>query len=186
MAKKFLVWKDKNCNGVNPEWISLTGDKFYEFILKDENRGRRFIKIPPLEQGEDEYIIEANDEQYEKSEKERKRTNYYLNEMMKNETISVYSFADEDNASLYEKTSTGEISIEEAVEDTLLLGKLHKALASLNEDEQKIIKLYYFTEGATERSVADILGVSQPAFHKKMKKIIEKLKKLVIKSQKIR
>ena len=68
MAKKFLVWKDKNCNGVNPEWLFLTGDEFYEFIQKEENKGRHFIKMPPMDKGDDEITIEATKEEYDKAE----------------------------------------------------------------------------------------------------------------------
>ena len=186
MAKKFLVWKDKNCNGVNPEWLFLTGDEFYEFIQKEENKDRLFIKMPPIDKGEDEIIIEATKETYDKSEKERKRANYVIQEMMKFETVSVYTFADKDNADLYEKTASDEETVEDVVEKSILIGKLHEAIKTLNEEERKIVRLYYFKDDATERSVAKQLGISQPALHKKIKKILEKLKNLVIKSEIIR
>ena len=184
MAKQFLVWKDRNCNGVNPEWLSLTGEEFYEFIRKEENKGRRFINMVPLDKGEDGYIIEANEEMYKKHRDEKRHAQYIKEFKSMYETVSVYTYADEDNASLYDKTSTDDISIEEGIEHAMLLGKLNEALAMLDKDELGIIKLYFFTEGTTERFAANMLGISQPAFHKKMKKIIEKLKKLVIKSGK--
>ena len=180
MAKKFLVWKDKNCNGVNPEWLFLTGDEFYEFIQKEENKDRHFIKMPPIDKGEDEIIIEATKETYDKSEKERKRANYVIQEMMKFETVSVYTFADEDNASLYDKTAANEESIEEVVEKTMLIGKLYEAIEQLTEEEREIIKLYYFTDGATDISAAAKLGIPRMTFRNKKKKILEKLKKSLV------
>lgn len=182
MAKQFLVWKDRNCNGVNPEWLSLTGEEFYEFIRKEENKNRRFIKMPPIDKGEDEIIIEANEVEYMKWLKEYKRS-LYLYETKKNvEVVSVNVFTDEDNADLYEKIASDEKSVEEVVEKSILVGKLHKALEQFSEEEKEIIRLYYFTDDATERSVAAQLGVSQPALHKKIKKNMKKLKMLVIKS----
>ena len=31
MKSIFLVWKDKNCNGENPEWIYMKENEFFEF-----------------------------------------------------------------------------------------------------------------------------------------------------------
>lgn len=42
MSKKYFIWKDHSCNGVNPEWIELSGSEFYQFINKPENKTRRF------------------------------------------------------------------------------------------------------------------------------------------------
>lgn len=46
MSKKYyLVWKDATCNGVNPEWIFMTGKDFYKFIKKTENKNRNFMTL---------------------------------------------------------------------------------------------------------------------------------------------
>ena len=44
MTKKYFIWKDSECNGMNPEWIELTGEEFYKFINTPQNSGRKFIK----------------------------------------------------------------------------------------------------------------------------------------------
>ena len=180
MAKKFLVWKDKNCNGVNPEWLFLTGEEFYELIKKEENKDRHFIKMPPIDKSDDEIIIEANEVEYKKWLKEYKRS-LYLYETRKNvEVISVNVFADEDDADLYEKTASDEESIEDVVEKSILIGKLHEAIEQLTDEEKEIIRLYYFADDATERSVATKMGMHYMTLHNKKTKILEKLKKILV------
>lgn len=39
--KRYFVWKDANCNGINPEWLEISGEEFSK--LKKENPQRRFI-----------------------------------------------------------------------------------------------------------------------------------------------
>lgn len=43
MKNMFFVWKDPNWNGVKPEWIQMTGEEFYAFVTKPENKARYFI-----------------------------------------------------------------------------------------------------------------------------------------------
>lgn len=45
MKSIFLVWKDKNCNGENPEWIHMTAKEFFEFKQKPENSERKFVQV---------------------------------------------------------------------------------------------------------------------------------------------
>lgn len=39
--KRYFVWKDANCNGINPEWLEISGEEFTQ--LKKMNPQRRFI-----------------------------------------------------------------------------------------------------------------------------------------------
>lgn len=48
-------------------------------------------------------------------------------------------------------------------------------LSFLDEDERKLIEYIYFLE-MTEREIAKIYHISQPAIHKKKKKILKKLR----------
>lgn len=43
MKKIFFRWKDENCNGINTEWVEMTGKEFLEFKRKPENKHRKFI-----------------------------------------------------------------------------------------------------------------------------------------------
>jgi len=54
--------------------------------------------------------------------------------------------------------------------------ELHTAIENLSEKNKKVIDLFYF-QNLTQSECATILGISQPAFNKKLKKILELLKK---------
>ena len=67
----------------------------------------------------------------------------------------------------------------ESVEDMVLrkisAEKLYQALAKLSEKERELIVALFFEE-KTERELAAVLGISQPAVHKQKNKILKKLK----------
>ena len=55
--------------------------------------------------------------------------------------------------------------------------RLQNALASLTEEEKELIWLLYLCkEPLTETQAASVLHISQPAIHKRKKKILEKMK----------
>lgn len=68
---------------------------------------------------------------------------------------------------------------QESVEDMVLrkisAEKLYQALAELSEKERELIIALFFEE-KTERELAVVLGISQPAVHKQKNKILKKLK----------
>ena len=68
MKSIFLVWKDKNCNGENPEWIHMTAKEFFEFKQKPENSERKFVQVDDknLSSKYSVIFIEANKELYKK------------------------------------------------------------------------------------------------------------------------
>lgn len=67
----------------------------------------------------------------------------------------------------------------ESVEDMVLrkisAEKLYQALTELSEKERELIVALFFEE-KTERELAIVLGISQPAVHKQKNKILKKLK----------
>jgi len=68
--------------------------------------------------------------------------------------------------------------VDEIVADKLLLDELYAALGELTDDERSLIDALYFDE-KSERNMAKEAGVSQPAIHKRLNRILEKLKKLL-------
>ena len=68
--------------------------------------------------------------------------------------------------------------VEDIAEDNLMLEMLMKALETLTDDERFLINELYFNE-KSERDLANITGISQPAVHKRRNKILEKIKKLM-------
>jgi RNA polymerase sigma factor (sigma-70 family) len=180
MGKIFLVWKDKHCKGINPEWITMTGKEFGDFQSKEENQGRFFITLPAQCNNDNTIIMETTAEEYEEYETERKHSAYLKSEMMKHETISAYTFEDEDNDNLYDKTSSDDELIDDTVTRLIMNDTLHNAIKNLSLEEQEIIKLYYFTDGATERSVAEKLGLHYMTLRNKKIKILKKIKNFLV------
>jgi len=68
--------------------------------------------------------------------------------------------------------------VEKVVTDKLLLEALMSALDKLTDNERSLIDALFF-QGKSEREVARVLGISQPAVHKKRNRIIERLKKML-------
>ena len=70
------------------------------------------------------------------------------------------------------------VPLDEVIADKLLEGMLPDVLAELTDDERRlIIALYY--EKKTEREIACDVGVSQPAIHKRRKRILKKIKNMM-------
>lgn len=68
MASMYFVWKDPNCNGIDPEWIQITRKQFNEFTRRPENKGRKFTRTPidPENRFKGVYVVEATNEAYRK------------------------------------------------------------------------------------------------------------------------
>ena len=65
--------------------------------------------------------------------------------------------------------------ITEEYEEKQLLENLRKAMQLLTAEERQLIEYIYYAE-LTERKIAEILGISQPAVTRRKHKIIEKLR----------
>ena len=76
MSKKYLMWKNPDCNGQNVEWIELTKDEFLSLIRDPENSGRCFIKLLG-EKPDETIVVEVTKKQYEKWKGEM-NNEYYL------------------------------------------------------------------------------------------------------------
>ena len=75
MASMYFVWKDPNCNGVNPEWIQMTSKRFKDFVSEPENAKRKFIRIPidPEVKSKGCYVLETTPDGYRKWDADRRR-----------------------------------------------------------------------------------------------------------------
>lgn len=66
-------------------------------------------------------------------------------------------------------------SVEDEVFRKLSIEQLYKALARLNEAEQRLVYALFFS-GQTEQQFGQALGITQQAVHKQKDKILRKLK----------
>lgn len=69
-------------------------------------------------------------------------------------------------------------SVEETVLRRIEYGRLYQALALLSDDERELIERLYFQE-QTERETAVQMGIYHNAVHKRKKRILKKLKKIL-------
>ncbi len=118
MANMFFVWKDPNCNGVNPEWIQMTGKQFHEFIIRPENQKRKFIKeyVDPYNRRHGFYRFEVTPEDFRKWDASRKRNLRVQRDDMLN--LPRLSAVDKDDLSAQEDYSFAG-GVEDGVEDDL-------------------------------------------------------------------
>ena len=188
MSKKYLVWKDPNCNGKNIEWLDLSKDEFLDLVNQPESANRYFIKLSG--ETHDEIIyIEATKERYKVWKKE-KNNEYYLRRQKQKRGFQEWSL-DVLLGDLNEEIFTDIIpleteSLEDFAERYTLLQNLQRALRELPQDDLDIVvKLYLLKEkNWTELELAKTLGISQVAVNKKKKKILKKLRNMVINFEK--
>lgn len=69
------------------------------------------------------------------------------------------------------------ITLEEEVEDRLLMEELKKAINQLSDVQKRRIKLYYF-EDMTIEEIADLEGATHQAISKSIRKAVEEIKKI--------
>ena len=73
--KRYFVWKDANCNGINPEWLEISGEEFMK--LKENEPKRRFIPCYDEDDPEsDVFLYEATKENYNEWNRDQMRYHY--------------------------------------------------------------------------------------------------------------
>lgn len=183
MKKLYFRWKDEACNGVNPEWVEMTGKEFLEFKRKPENKHRKFIACTD-EYGETSTIVmEVTREKYNewRREEERKRRK---REEEKKQGYKLVSMDDEmegveiSDITLHDVLPDESANVEADVCKHCMGQHLQEVLKELSDDEVKLINSLYLGEKPlTESAYADYLGVSQQAINKKKLIVLGKLKK---------
>jgi len=179
MKTTYLVWKDPFCNGVNPEWQELTGQEFLAFIRLDENKKRRFIKLySTSDDGSDgDIMIEATEEAYDDWKKEKNRSDYLRRCNEDYTVLSYHAMETEDGCYGEELLPDESVNVEDDCFLTMDKKMLKAALAQLTETEKQLIDLFYRQE-KSQPEIAEMLGITQQAISKRMKKILIKLRKL--------
>ena len=149
MKNIFLVWKDKNCNGENPEWIHMDANEFFEFKRQPENADRRFVRVGDKNLYSDDTIIfiEANEELYKKSNAEQSRR-YRISKTKKDYPLTFISLdtlrgskEDIDNHERY-SDSKGD---EEFILKRIQVEELWDAIKTLTEKERKTLDIVLFS-----------------------------------------
>ena len=183
MAKKYYRWKDENCNGINPEWVEMTGTEFLAFKRKPENKHRRFIEYIDEFLETDTIVLEATRQKYNEwhSVDSNRKRNIIAYIEMGYTTVSMDEEIDEqEEITLHEAVADKSVDVEESAILSYRIDKMHEAIAMLSEDEADLIYALYLNKpNMTERSYARQKGVSGVAIHKKKVIILEKMREFL-------
>ena len=183
MKSIFLVWKDKNCNGENPEWIHMTAKEFFEFKQKPENLGRKFVRVEDknLSSKYSVIFIEANKELYKKCNAEHSEYMRRKAEKKKHprKFVSLDSFwGDDSDRDNHERYSDNRWE-EEYILNKLQAEEVHKAIEKLTDKEKRTFEVIAFAilQGISERETALHLGIPQKTLNNRKRKVFEKIRK---------
>lgn len=179
MANKYLLWKDPNCNGVNPEWISMNGKEFYNFIKRPENKTRHFMVLDNrICENADIITMECTLEDYRKW-RVQKNHERYLDRFNAGITfVSTSSYIDEKNEITYDEILADEtVNIEEGLIRVVKNQLLNDFFESLTKKEKELIDfLYIENAGLSEREICRRFNIPQKTLNCRKIKIKEKFK----------
>ena len=180
MSRQYFVWKDPNCNGINPEWIEMTSREFCLFRRDPQNKQRYFVLLDDGDCDEaGTLIMEATKDYYDKWRKEyrpalrRKK----LNEEAGFVILSLDAvFGEDDELTGHDVVGADQEAVEDQVINNLDLERLRDFLNTLSEEEMEIINQLYLCnpDELSERAIAKKLGLPQKSMNNIKRRILEK------------
>ena len=173
MKKTIYLAKDKVSE--EGKLVEMTGKEFYDIVTSVLGERRYFIRLTDdIDYEGTEIIIEAPKDYYNEWRKE------YRRHLDIRKTNSLYKEVEYEDSvltaleGLYEEDYV--IDMVERKNDMERLENIYKMLT---EEEQYLIYMLYLAEcPLSESELAKGLHISQPAVHKRKKKILKKLKGL--------
>lgn len=178
MKKTYFAW----ANAERTAWNEMTGEEFYQFIQRAENRNRKFIPADDEEDTENANIyMEVTIEDYREWDRKRKRhvreaqippIEILSTEMVLRTDSSGNEFTLGDT--LFDDTQETEKKEE-------LLSALSNAISELSEEDQDIIRIAYFEDPTLkETEMGALLNMPQSTFNYRKKKILKNLQKKLV------
>ena len=158
--------------------LKISGSEFYRIVSDrdvENMEPRYFIRLTDdIDYECPEIFVEVSKNDYAEWKREynlhlyrRKMKSCYVEVPFDDALLFLYSKAEEDSEALPEKMA----------EKRENLDKLQNAFAGLTDEEKELIWLLYLCkEPLTETQVASVLHISQPAVHKRKKRILEKMR----------
>ena len=158
--------------------LEISGSEFYRIVSASDVENmepRYFIRLTDdIDYECPEIFVEVSEDDYAEWKREynlhlyrRKIKSCYVEVSFDDALLFLYSKGEEDPEAIPEKMA----------EKRENLNKLQIAFASLTDDEKELIWLLYLCkEPLTETQVASVLHISQPAVHKRKKRILEKMR----------
>lgn len=174
MKKTYFAW----ANAQRTAWIEMTGEEFYQFINREENKDRLFIPADDeFEECENSYIyMEVTIEDYREWDRKRKKREREA-EKKPIEIIPLEMVIGFDrNGHEFTLADTLSESCERSEYLEELLELLPIAIQELSQEDQQIIKLAFFgKKGMKETEMGALLGMPQSTFNYHKKKILKNL-----------
>lgn len=184
MKKIFYILEPKGefySSDRTKRYKALSGQALYEYLRSEEGRGKYF----DVWKDDDREVmvgVEVPPERAKHYATEQRRRRY-VKAVMKELDISITSL--DIITDLETESFNGEqilplssVNLEEDLMDKLECEELHKAIRKLTKEEQELVYFHYF-KNQSETDIAKVYGVSQQAISKKMRKIREKIKKIL-------
>ena len=186
MSKKYyLIWKDASCNGINPEWIFMTGKDFYNFIKKPENKNRYFITLDDrVCRDADIITMECTEEKYKEWRIQKNHEDYLDRFENEREFISINSYIPDSESMTYEEVIADEsVDIEDDLMRVVKNQLLKEFFTNLSSDEKELIKcLYIENTGMNESEIAVVIGLPQKTLNNRKLNLRKKLKNFLAKN----
>ena len=180
MSRQYFVWKDPNCNGINPEWIEMTSREFCLFRRDPQNKQRYFVLLDDGDCDEaGTLIMEATKDYYDKWRKEyrpalrRKK----LNEEAGFVILSLDAvFGDDDELTGHDVVAADQETVEDRVIKNLDLERLRDFLNTLSDEEMELINALFLQnhDQLGEREIARKLGIPRMTLNSAKKRIYKK------------
>lgn len=184
--KRYFAWKDAGCNGIDPEWIEISGEEFA--LLKKENPQRRFIPSYNEDDPEDGdcFLYEATKKAFRDWNREHMR--YVRHNALlykKYKVVNLDDLVDENDeegltwADIIPDTSEEDVMAHEAWEDLheKRLNALRECVENLKSKEIETLQIciYDNPEGKSINELSKEKGIPQTTLNYRWKKLKEKL-----------
>lgn len=154
----------------NVEYIPL---EYLEFCLMKESdetyAKKKFVPVQGC-------LLEVDEKTYKEAYKEYERNKYIRSLEIKNTVYRGESIESDDG--LEASNCTAKDDLENVVIERVMISKLRKALQQLDAEESAIIDLIYY-KGLSQRSAAEMLGITQSTLGYRIKKLVKKLEVLM-------
>lgn len=180
MSKKYyLIWKDVNCNGVNPEWVFMTGKDFYKFIKNPENKNRYFMTLDDrVCKDADIITMECTRESYKEWRIQKNHEDYLDRFENEREFISINSYIPDSETMTYEEVIADEsVDIEDDLMRVVKNQLLKEFFEKLSEKEKNLINILFIeNDGKNEFEIAKEKGIAQQTLNNRKLALRKKLK----------
>ncbi|MBR2431045.1 sigma-70 family RNA polymerase sigma factor [bacterium] len=183
MANKYFIWKNSECDGVNPEWIEISGTCFFA-LMKTEGKKRYFKRIEDgKEDGADILIFETTYEDYKEWHRaqEKYRRCQKKQEQYKPQVMSLDDTTTDTEFTYNDVIPDTQTNVEKAVFKVQEQYQLEKIIQELNEKERLVIDIMLeaYDKEISERAVCRIRGVDQGTFAYRKKKVLNKIRNIL-------